>query len=224
MGRNYAALPHDYLQELSALTDEEFGRLCRQLLLYSATGELPEPTGAERYVLGMVLSREQRYQQSYEQTVSRRSEAGRKAAQARWHGEDMRSHASDAYTETETETDTKTEDETDFSRVTHARQRFVPPSAEEVAAYCTGRGYGMDAEEFCCSYAARGWMMGSTPMRDWRAAADMWEHNRKKMPPRKGGRFVAGEAAAQPGLSAEENQRALDNMAAIMREMTGKAV
>lgn len=39
MARNYAALPYDYLEEMEALNDAEFGRLTRALLAYSMTGE-----------------------------------------------------------------------------------------------------------------------------------------------------------------------------------------
>ncbi len=49
MGRTYVALLHEYLEEMEELTDEEFGRLCRGLLRYSATGEVFEPSGNERF-------------------------------------------------------------------------------------------------------------------------------------------------------------------------------
>ena len=62
--RNYAALPHEYLEEMQELDDAEFGRLCRALLTYSATGVMPELTGNERYLAARVRMQEDRYQNS----------------------------------------------------------------------------------------------------------------------------------------------------------------
>ena len=38
MARDYTAVPWEYLDEMEELTDEEFGRLIRALLLYSQRG------------------------------------------------------------------------------------------------------------------------------------------------------------------------------------------
>lgn len=58
-------------------------------------------------------------------------------------------------------------------------RRFVPPSVEQVRAYCRERGNGIDPETFVDYYAARGWMVGRSPMKDWRAAIRTWEQRRK---------------------------------------------
>lgn len=84
MARNYAALPHDYLEELADLTDEEMGRLVRVLLKYSKSGEEQELTGNERFLWRRVRAQEDRFQESYEATANSRSEAGKKGAAKRW--------------------------------------------------------------------------------------------------------------------------------------------
>ena len=38
MARNYAAIPYEYKRKMAALSDAEFGRLCRALIDYSADG------------------------------------------------------------------------------------------------------------------------------------------------------------------------------------------
>nr|DAE22155.1 MAG TPA: NinG recombination protein [Siphoviridae sp. ctLsx2] len=61
MARNYAALPYDYLEEMEALNDAEFGRLTRALLSYSMTGEQIALCGNERFYAKRVMSQEDRF-------------------------------------------------------------------------------------------------------------------------------------------------------------------
>ena len=59
-------------------------------------------------------------------------------------------------------------------------KRFVPPSFDEVQAYCTERGNGIDAQAFIDFYASKGWMVGKTKMTDWKAAVRTWESRKRK--------------------------------------------
>ena len=59
-------------------------------------------------------------------------------------------------------------------------KRFVPPSLEEVQAYCSERGNGIDAQSFIDFYASKGWMVGKTKMTDWKAAVRTWESRKRK--------------------------------------------
>lgn len=60
-----------------------------------------------------------------------------------------------------------------------AHKRFVPPSAQDVAEYCRGKGYTVDAGRFVDYYTANGWRVGKNPMRDWRAAVRTWASKEK---------------------------------------------
>lgn len=55
------------------------------------------------------------------------------------------------------------------------RSRFVPPTAEEVRAYCQERDNCIDAALFVDFYEARGWIVGGGKMKDWKAAVRTWE-------------------------------------------------
>ena len=57
---------------------------------------------------------------------------------------------------------------------------FVAPTVEEVAAYCSERNNGMDAEAFVAFYASKGWMVGKNRMKDWRQAVITWEKRERK--------------------------------------------
>jgi len=57
------------------------------------------------------------------------------------------------------------------------RKRFIPPSLEEVQAYCRERNNNVDAEKFINHYTSNGWMVGRTKMQDWQASVRTWERN-----------------------------------------------
>lgn len=62
-------------------------------------------------------------------------------------------------------------------------KRFVPPTPEEVNAYCQERHNGIDGSEFCDFYTSKGWKVGKNPMKDWKAAVRTWERSRKQTAP-----------------------------------------
>ncbi len=62
----------------------------------------------------------------------------------------------------------------------HKDTPFIPPTHEQVAAYCAERNSTIDAQQFTDYYAAKGWLVGSAPMRDWRAALRTWEKNQQQ--------------------------------------------
>ena len=62
----------------------------------------------------------------------------------------------------------------------HAPKRFIPPSVDEVEAYCIERKNGVDAQRFIDYYETRGWMLGKTKMKDWKAAVRTWERGTER--------------------------------------------
>lgn len=54
-------------------------------------------------------------------------------------------------------------------------KKFIRPTVEDVRAYCSERGNRVSAEAFCDFYDSKGWRVGSSPMKDWRAAVRTWE-------------------------------------------------
>ena len=62
--------------------------------------------------------------------------------------------------------------------------RFVPPTIDEVKAYCVERKNTVDAERFFDFYSANGWVQGrGKPIRDWKAAVRTWEQTAGQVPP-----------------------------------------
>lgn len=74
------------------------------------------------------------------------------------------------------------------------RKCFVPPSVDDVRAYCTERGNHVDPQRFVDFYTANGWMQGhGKKIKDWRAAVRTWE-----------GREAQRTPAAKPMPTAED--------------------
>ena len=58
-------------------------------------------------------------------------------------------------------------------------KRFTPPSLEEVCSYCRERNNNINPESFIDYYSSNGWKVGSSTMKDWKAAVRTWEHRDK---------------------------------------------
>lgn len=189
MARNYAALPHEYLEELDALNDAEFGRLTRALLAYSMTGEPIALCGNERFYAKRVMAQEDRFKASYDETAAKRSEIAKSGAAARWKcrsiaddAEACRSmlkHAGNAKTETETETETETISKENAATAAQ-KKAAAAPTVAEVKALCDKFGYAVDAEEFVAVYSENGWTVKGEPIQDWRALVRGWARTRAK--------------------------------------------
>ena len=55
------------------------------------------------------------------------------------------------------------------------KERFTPPTADDIKKYCEEIGlYGFDADFFIDYYESRGWMIGKNKMKSWKAAIRTW--------------------------------------------------
>ena len=57
-------------------------------------------------------------------------------------------------------------------------KRFTPPTLAEVQTYVLERQSPVDPQGFIDFYESKGWLVGKTPMKDWKAAcrnAEKWE-------------------------------------------------
>ena len=138
--RNYAALPHEYLEEMSVLSDAEFGRLVRSLLQYSMDGTPIALNGNERFYAVRAMNCEDRFQKSFQESDDKLRRAGQAGASARWNKDTtacdrmppdaiaydgMRSDAIDAFQyQTETNTETNTKPKSPSGSKAHARGEY----------------------------------------------------------------------------------------------------
>lgn len=139
MARNYAALPYDYLEEMDALNDAEFGRLTRALLVYSMTGEQIALCGNERFFVKRMMAQEDRFKANYDDIATTRSEAGKAGAAARWqngkrifaNGKNSKAMSANGKNgNTKTKTDTKTETNIQLSNDSKGEYCAEPQAAD----------------------------------------------------------------------------------------------
>ena len=56
---------------------------------------------------------------------------------------------------------------------------FVSPTIDEIVDYCNERKNNINATTFWNFYESKGWLVGKTKMKDWKAAIRTWESKEK---------------------------------------------
>jgi hypothetical protein len=57
------------------------------------------------------------------------------------------------------------------------KKKFVKPTFDELAAYCIERQNNINLQSFLDFYESKGWVVGKSAMKDWKAAVRTWERN-----------------------------------------------
>ena len=83
---------------------------------------------------------------------------------------------------------------------------FQKPSLDEIRQYCISRSNKVDPEQFFNFYESKGWIIGKSPMKDWRAAVRTWEKREKEIPQRKRSPLSNNESVL------EHNLKVMDQM------------
>lgn len=74
----------------------------------------------------------------------------------------------------------------DFSPpVREPAKKFQKPTIEQIRDYCVEAGKNIDPEAFFDFYEAKGWVVGRSPMKDWKAAVRNWAKNESQFLRRK---------------------------------------
>lgn len=63
--------------------------------------------------------------------------------------------------------------------------KFQKPTIEEIRRYCQESRLDVDAEQFFNFYESKGWVIGKSPMKSWKAAVCTWARREKEIAPRK---------------------------------------
>ena len=166
------------------LDDEQYGKIMRILAEYALNGVEPDEDEMDAMaLLAFTLMKPQI------DANSRRRENGAKG------GKPKNTDANRNQTVTENEpnvndndnvNDNENDKEKDNANALSKKKsakRFVPPTIDEVRAYCSERGNFVDPESFISFYESNGWKVGRNTMVDWKAAVRTWEHRDSRAAP-----------------------------------------
>lgn len=185
-------------EAIKGLDYETKGRLFDCILEYGQFGTVPELSGALAVAWPFIKQRIDDDSERYREIQDKRAKAGSRGGQAKASNakqtvaniasateviaKDSTENQNYPNTHPDTYPDTYTKNciVGAESRPTTTRQRFIPPSADDVRAYATEKGYTIDPEAFVDYYTANGWKVGKNPMKDWRAAVRTWVRKEKE--------------------------------------------
>lgn len=71
------------------------------------------------------------------------------------------------------------------SKSKRREELVIPPSLEDVSLYCKERKNGIVAQRFIDFYSSKGWLIGKSKMKDWKAAVRTWEARQTTSPSRR---------------------------------------
>ena len=194
---------YDALKELPA---EEFRDIVLAVCAYALDGEEPELSGVARAIFTLIRptlevgrsraenrSRSEQTVLSAEQTGNRPEQTKNKPEQTQNKRKQTDNKQEQTRKEKEKEREKESENDSYCSPPPPSGpKRFVPPTLAEVQSYVAERQSPVDPQGFIDFYASKGWMVGKTPMKDWKAAcrnAETWERWSRKeasAPPKKG--------------------------------------
>lgn len=185
MAREYFCAYHSYIKQCKGLSDSELGRLFRALLEYSASGKVPELNGRESVAFDFMSANIDRDAEAYKDTCNR----NRENISKRYDRIRPNTTVYETYQEKEEEKEKeellKKDISNEISKKSTRQKKFVPPTVEEVAAYCLERKNKVDAAYFVDHYTSNGWKVGKQNMKDWKAAVRTWEKNGYNQPSKK---------------------------------------
>lgn len=197
----------DFVEDIEPLSDAEIGRLFKAMLKYAADDKyVPDLKGNERFTWATAKKMINKNWVEYRKTCDR----NKRVADSRWSGVPDGTKSTrryDSYQEEEKEEEYKEEYIKETLSKEREKKRFVPPSLDEVTAYCTERNNSIDPEGFIDFYTSNGWKVGKNPMKDWKAAVRSWEQRDKRPAKKKPGRFDALNEAIRKELAESGSDR-----------------
>lgn len=196
---------YDALKELPA---EEFRDIVLAVCAYALDGEETELSGVARAIFTLIRptlevgrskaenrSRTEQTSISAEQTGNRPEQTKNKPEQTQNKRKQTGNKPEQTRKEKEKEKEREKESENDSycsPPPPSGPKRFVPPTLAEVQSYVAERQSPVDPKGFIDFYASKGWMVGKTPMKDWKAACrnaetwERWSRTEASAPPKNG--------------------------------------
>lgn len=195
MEMKYVKIWLDWGKATSRLKDAEKGRLIDAIVAY-ANGEDPGLilSGNEQYLFPAFQLQVDRDRADLAETEEAKRRAGIASGEARrtkgtrvdpveQEGTDT-NKSNKEYRIKNKDNRTETKDE-DIGAKPKRTRAFVPPTADEVAAFCAEHGYSIDPGAFVDYYARQGWQLANgRKIVDWKACVRTWVRKDNERGPR----------------------------------------
>ena len=197
--RNSFVLYTEYTKQINLLSMEQRGQLLTAIIQYVADGTVPELDAVTEMAFSIIQIRLDRDEEAYQASLERKRRAGAMGGRAR--AENMKRDVADnsagkqSIAEDSTARNDAAENSTDKQRLGNLhvpvpdpvpvpekhKKIFSPPTADEVTQYCQENGYwNVNADQFVDFYACKGWMVGKSKMKDWKAAVRNWNRSQRQ--------------------------------------------
>lgn len=191
--REYFPAYFSYQRTLKWLTDEQLGRVFRAALEYAETGKEPDLEQIEMMGFSFMKEDIDRANEHYDQVCEARRASGSKGGrpksqkpnglseeETKPNGFSENQMVSEETKKSQSESKSESKSNIKESVKKETVKRFTPPTLEEVRQYCNDQSYMVDAEQFIDFYSSKGWVVGKSPMKDWKAAVRTWERKRRE--------------------------------------------
>lgn len=208
MALAYLQIFADKVELLEPFDDAERGRLLTAMLDYALHDEEPLLTGNERYIWPVFRQMIDQSKQALhaKQTAGHARQTKQSAAPAQQDTAETQQTAADGSSSQQSAAPAQQEAAerpiNQESRIKNQesgirnqemeegkRTRFRPPTVDEVIAYARDAGLVINAQRFVDYFTSKGWKVGGSGMKDWRAAVRNWVA-REQLPPSRGGPVV----------------------------------
>lgn len=178
---NDVVIPEACVESVKALKDSERGRLWLAAIVYKCECRELSLAGGERYLWPEFKAAIDKQRQEEAALRLKRSMAGKESGRARSKNEQNEQvfnlpPSSPLETPNNPPESPKKEKPPKGGK---KKERFLPPTIEEVRAYCLERKNNIDPVAFVNYYETNGWTRGKNriPIADWKACVRTWEHN-----------------------------------------------
>lgn len=175
-----------YLEQIGLLSLEQRGVLLTAVFNYAAGHELPDMDGMVQMAFAFIRADLDRDAEKYERVCEVRREAGKKGGRPKANaesGKQEKAKKANGFFDKQNNPDNDSDNDNDIKENTSKevqKKRFKPPTLDEVKAYIAEKGYSVDAERFIDFYTSKGWVVGKSPMKDWKAAVRTWAKGQKQ--------------------------------------------